>query len=144
MSRNTLIAIAAIALFLAGAYACNAQKAAAPEAAAETASGGALVDVLLPALSEAEQVGEAAFNARCAACHGGNAAGRKGAGPPLVHKIYEPGHHGDAAFLMAAKNGVRSHHWPFGDMPPVTGVTQGEVKSIIAYVRALQRANGIN
>jgi len=40
--------------------------------------------------------------------------------------------------------GVRGHHWPFGDMPPVEGVTRGDVTMIIAYIRELQRANGIN
>jgi hypothetical protein len=29
-------------------------------------------------------------------------------------------------------------------MPPVAGVTDGDVKMIVAYVRELQRANGIN
>jgi hypothetical protein len=29
-------------------------------------------------------------------------------------------------------------------MPPQTGCTQGDVKAIIAYVRELQLANGIN
>ncbi|KKK93735.1 hypothetical protein LCGC14_2689930, partial [marine sediment metagenome] len=31
-----------------------------------------------------------------------------------------------------------------GNMPPVEGVTPGEVKMVVAYVRELQRANGIN
>ena len=64
--------------------------------------------------------------------------------PPLVHKIYEPSHHGDAAFLLAAKQGVRAHHWKFGNMPAVEGVTQAGVLNIIAYVRALQKENGID
>ena len=88
--------------------------------------------------------GEEVFIEQCAVCHGENAAGQDGVAPPLVHKIYEPSHHGDAAFLLAAKNGVRAHHWRFGNMPPVEGVTDGDVKMIIAYVRELQRANGIN
>ena len=58
--------------------------------------------------------------------------------------IYEPSHHGDEAFQRAAAVGVRGHHWPFGDMPPVEGVTRGDVTMIIAYIRELQRANGIN
>jgi len=29
-------------------------------------------------------------------------------------------------------------------MPPVEGLTQGDVKMIAGYVRELQRANGIN
>ena len=79
-----------------------------------------------------------------ATCHGTDASGRMGYGPPLVHRIYEPSHHGDMAFLIAAQRGVKSHHWPFGDMPPQEGLTQGDVKSIVAYVRELQRANGID
>jgi len=83
-------------------------------------------------------------------CHGidlmgnekGNDKGDK-KGPPLLHKIYEPSHHGDAAFQLAAKNGVVAHHWKFGDMAPVPGVTPDDVAHITAYVRAEQRKVGI-
>ncbi len=88
------------------------------------------------------QAGEAAFGRSCARCHGGEARGTT-QGPPLVHKIYEPSHHGDAAFYRAAANGVRAHHWKFGNMPPVEGVTTQEVGQIIQYVRWLQRQAGI-
>lgn len=100
--------------------------------------------IVIPDLSANERKGERLFNENCAVCHGDNGAGNEGAGPPLVHKIYEPNHHGDMAFQLAAKNGVRAHHWPFGDMPPVSDVTENDVTDITAYVRALQRANGIN
>ncbi|MCR9111366.1 MAG: cytochrome c [Rhodobacteraceae bacterium] len=104
-----------------------------------------MVDVTVPeTLSANAEIGKVVFEAKCAICHGENAAGQDGVAPPLVHKIYEPSHHGDAAFLLAAKNGVRAHHWRFGNMPPVEDVTDGDVKMIIAYVRELQRANGIN
>ena len=89
------------------------------------------------------QAGEAAFGTYCARCHGGQARGTN-QGPPLVHKIYEPSHHGDAAFYRAAANGVRAHHWNFGNMPPVEGVTTQEVGQIIQYVRWLQRQAGIH
>ena len=107
-------------------------------------SGIPLVEVVIPVLTVAEQEGETAFNARCASCHGDNAAGRDGTAPPLVHRIYEPGHHGDRAFFIAAQLGVRSHHWSFGDMPPVEDITEEEVTAIVTYVRALQCANGID
>ena len=108
-------------------------------------SGTAMVSVVVPeTLSSNAQIGKLAFDAKCAACHGANAAGQDGVAPPLVHKIYEPSHHGDAAFLLAAKNGVRAHHWRFGNMPPVDGVTDGDVKMIVIYIRELQQANGIN
>jgi hypothetical protein len=38
---------------------------------------------------------------------------------------------------------VKAHHWPFGDMPPVAGVTQADVTLILAYIREVQVANGI-
>mgnify|MGYP003145942465 FL=1 len=106
--------------------------------------GEAIAQVALPAeLSSEAQIGKRMFEAKCAQCHGANAAGQNGVAPPLVHKIYEPSHHSDAAFLSAAQNGVRSHHWNFGDMPPVEGLTDADVKMIATYVRALQRENGI-
>ena len=108
------------------------------------AHGDAIVAVAVPAsLGDQEQTGKRAFDAVCAACHGVHAQGKQGVGPPLVHKIYEPNHHGDMAFVLAAQNGVRAHHWKFGNMPAVKGITQGDVLNIVAYVRALQRENGI-
>ncbi|MCQ0092988.1 cytochrome c [Roseovarius sp. M141] len=107
--------------------------------------GDAMVAVTVPAsLSEQEEIGKRAYDAVCASCHGENAQGKEGTAPPLVHKIYEPSHHADMAFVLAAQNGVRAHHWKFGNMPPVKGVTQADVLNIIAYVRVLQRENGIN
>ena len=98
--------------------------------------------VIVPALSEPAQAGQTAFNANCALCHGANAAGTN-LGPPLVHKIYEPSHHQDFAFRNAVQNGVQSHHWQFGNMPPAPQVSEADVERIICYVRELQRANGI-
>jgi mono/diheme cytochrome c family protein len=110
----------------------------------ETAGGQPIVEVKVPALQGAAADGAQLFAANCAQCHGENASGRNGFGPPLVHVIYEPNHHGDLAFQMAVKQGVRAHHWPFGNMAPVPGVGEDDVNKIIAYVRTLQQANGIN
>ena len=105
----------------------------------------AIVEIVIPEpLSANAQVGKAAFEAKCSACHGVNAVGQNDVAPPLVHKIYEPSHHADESFQRAVTLGVRQHHWPFGNMPPVEGLTRDEVTMIIAYVRELQRANGIN
>lgn len=143
---KSIIAIAAI--LVAGGVGYAMWPAAPQTAATDTAINkvnGVLANVLLPeTLSQNAQIGQLAFEAKCAACHGLNAAGQDGVAPPLVHIIYEPSHHGDEAFQRAAAMGVRGHHWPFGDMPPVEGVTRGDVTMIIAYVRELQRANGIN
>lgn len=109
----------------------------------EATVGAPLVAVKVPTLTGGALKGEALFNANCASCHGKNAAGRNGNGPPLVHKIYEPNHHADGAFYLAAMRGVRAHHWTFGDMPPVEGIKEEQVASILTYVRTLQRENGI-
>lgn len=102
-----------------------------------------LARLTIPDLTGEQATGKALFDGNCAACHGMNAAGSD-QGPPLVHRIYEPSHHGDMAFVLAARQGVRAHHWRFGNMPAVAGVSDEDVTQITAYVRALQRANGIN
>ncbi|MSR07830.1 MAG: cytochrome c [Gemmatimonadetes bacterium] len=86
--------------------------------------------------------GEALYNANCSACHGLNAGGTAH-GPPLVDAVYRPGHHGDAAFLLAAKLGVKAHHWRFGDMPPAREITDADMAYVTRYVRWLQREMGI-
>ncbi|WP_158971453.1 c-type cytochrome [Chachezhania sediminis] len=141
---NKIIPAAAAVLALAGgAYVLTRSP---NTAQAQTpAMGAPLVEIVVPqTLSPEATMGQRGFDAVCAACHGQNATGRMGFGPPLVNRIYEPGHHGDMSFQLAVQNGVRAHHWRFGDMPPQPGMTPAEVKAIVAYVRALQRANGID
>ena len=82
------------------------------------------------------------YAASCALCHGERGVGTQ-TGPPLVHIIYEPGHHPDASFRNAVKNGVAAHHWSFGNMPPRPELSDGDIDDVIAYVRALQREAGI-
>ena len=107
-------------------------------------SNSPIVSVTMPdALSAQAQFGRKTYEASCIACHGRNAAGQDGIAPPLVHFIYKPGHHGDESFQRAVAQGVRAHHWRFGDMPPVDGLTRRDVAEIVAYVRELQQANGI-
>lgn len=98
--------------------------------------------VTIPKLSAAAARGQAAFAKFCASCHGTDAGGTN-AGPPLIHRFYEPDHHGDMAFVMAARRGSRAHHWNFGDMPPVDGITDAEIADIISFVREVQKANGV-
>ncbi|MTJ05175.1 MAG: cytochrome c [Sediminimonas qiaohouensis] len=106
--------------------------------------GAPIVAVNLPSkLSDEAKMGKRAFEATCAKCHGENAAGQNGIAPPLVWSTYRPAHHGDAAFQRAAMQGVRAHHWNFGNMPPVKGLTRADVKYITRYVRELQRTNGV-
>jgi mono/diheme cytochrome c family protein len=134
--RN-LIIVVVVAVAAAGLYFWSSSG-------SSDGTGSSLAEVKVPELGIREQAGMEVFNEVCAVCHGENAAGRDGAGPPLVHVIYEPNHHGDGSFQLAVKNGVRAHHWPFGNMPPQPQVSENEVDRVTAYVRALQRANGIN
>jgi cytochrome c len=86
--------------------------------------------------------GERRYDRTCRACHGPLGTGTE-AGPPLVHRIYEPGHHSDAAFRLAITRGVRAHHWTFGNMPPLTQMDSAEIAGVTAYVRWLQQQAGI-
>lgn len=92
---------------------------------------------------DANQVarGEALALQSCAECHGTDLRGTDN-GPSLLSVVYEPGHHSDAAFLLAVRQGVRAHHWSFGDMPPIEGLADEDVVSIAAFVRDRQEAEG--
>ena len=99
-----------------------------------------------PARVSSGEAGSRLFVKHCASCHGLKAEGsQEGAkkGPPLVHRLYAPNHHADAAFVRAIRQGARAHHWSFGNMPPVPGVSDSEVRQIITHIRGLQRAGGI-
>ncbi len=82
------------------------------------------------------------FGASCAVCHGPDLRGSQ-TGPPLLVPTYAPNHHGDEAFQRAVEFGVPTHHWNFGDMAPVAGLSRDDVSQIVAYVRTMQEAEGI-
>ena len=106
-----------------------------PERAEQVRSSG-------PALSEMARAGEDLFDANCSVCHGVGATGTN-QGPTLIDRIYHPGHHGDFSIRNAVSKGVQQHHWGFGDMAPVAGVSSDELEEIICYIREIQRAGGI-
>jgi mono/diheme cytochrome c family protein len=91
--------------------------------------------------SNGQANGQALYAAKCASCHGADLRGTD-RGPSHLSKVYEPGHHSDASFRAAIANGARQHHWAFGDMPPVSGLSPEEVAAIIAYVRTVQGEKG--
>lgn len=86
--------------------------------------------------------GKKLFQQNCQSCHGLQGQGTN-QGPPLVNNIYNPRHHANLAFNLAVKNGVRSHHWKYGDMKPLPGVSPEMVEHIIQYIRKLQKQAGI-
>jgi mono/diheme cytochrome c family protein len=105
-----------------------------------SACGGA-ADSTAP-VSFAGTSGPVLYAEACASCHGPDLRGTD-QGPPFIDALYRPGHHADAAFLLAARRGVRSHHWDFGDMPAVAGLSDEQLEAIVGYVRERQRAEGI-
>ncbi|MFP3882546.1 MAG: c-type cytochrome [Actinomycetota bacterium] len=106
------------------------------------ACGGNATESTPPA-QDAELVaqGEELFQANCAQCHGFDLRGTN-TGPSLLSEVYEPSHHGDGAFLVAVQSGSPQHHWNFGDMPPVPGLSEEDVEAIVAFVRERQRVEG--
>ena len=58
----------------------------------------------------------------------------------LLHLVWEfiqvPAY-ADMAFVLAARHGLRAHHWMFGNMAPVPGVNDTEIENFVAYVRTV-------
>ncbi len=82
--------------------------------------------------------GKMLYEKHCSSCHGVKLDGSD-EGPPLLHSFYKPSHHGDKSFYRAALQGVRQHHWDFGDMPPVEGMTMEKMGNVVPYVRYYQQ-----
>ena len=142
MNRKSIFALVALGVIVVSGILLWEEKQ--QPSSSRLTMGIPIVAVSLPSTITAKaQQGKVIFEANCASCHGKNAVGQEGVAPPLVHKIYEPSHHGDESFQRAVAIGVRAHHWPFGNMPPVEGLDRGDVSRIIAYIRELQRENGI-
>lgn len=128
--RQSLIAFAFATSFMLGSVSANAEPIMSPD------------EAKTPDMTPALNLGKMNYTAKCAECHGENGVGTD-KGPPFLHRVYNPGHHTDGAFYAAALEGARAHHWKFGNMKPVEGITEAQIEKIIAYVRALQKANGL-
>ncbi|NOX42679.1 MAG: cytochrome c [Gammaproteobacteria bacterium] len=89
-----------------------------------------------------EQKGELLYSEYCSACHGPKADGTR-QGPPLAHHIYKPNHHSDMHFYKAVQFGTYQHHWRFGNMPPVKGISPPQTGHIIKFIRAKQSTIGL-
>lgn len=77
----------------------------------------------------------------CAECHGTDLRGTD-RGPSHLSIVYEPPHHSDGSFLVAVMAGTPQHHWDFGAMPPVPGLSEEDVGAIVSFVRDAQRREG--
>ena len=110
-------------------------------ACGSSGSGDDLAAEIPPQDPDLVETGKELYAQNCAACHGADLRGTD-QGPSHLSVVYEPGHHGDGAFELAIAIGSRQHHWDFGPMPPVEGLSDGQVEAIIAYVREQQRLEG--
>ena len=86
-------------------------------------------------------LGAEVYQQSCASCHGPDLRGTD-KGPSHLSLVYEPNHHPDDAFRSAIANGTPQHHWNFGDMPPVEGLSDEEVEAVIGFVRSEQNRLG--
>ena len=93
-------------------------------------------------IQDTARAGEELFNANCSVCHGVGATGTT-QGLTLIDGIYRPGHHPHFIIRNAVYQGVKQHHWFFGNLAPAAGVSSVDVENTIRYVRELQRAEGI-
>jgi mono/diheme cytochrome c family protein len=93
------------------------------------------------ATSRPVEQGLIAFAGECVPCHGRLAEGTE-RGPNLIHRDYGPGMRSDAQFRRAVREGLPARRG-YGAMPPSPGVSEHRLDRMIAFVRELQRVNGI-
>lgn len=105
-------------------------------------SGLSADDDIASKLPFAHMQGAKKFHSMCSGCHGRWGEGTD-QGPPLMHAHYKPSHHDDVSFYRAVKQGVRAHHWNFGDMPAIEEVSQSDMEAIVPFLRWLQQEKGI-
>lgn len=94
-----------------------------------------------PATADASAQGAEVYASSCASCHGADLRGTE-KGPSQLSIVYEPNHHGDDSYRSAIANGAPQHHWNFGDMTPVEGLSDDDVEAVIAYIRSEQQRQG--
>ncbi len=94
-----------------------------------------------PASSLSVEQGLVAFAGECARCHGRLAEGTE-RGPNLIHADYGPRVRTDAQFRRAVREGMPARRG-YGAMPPIEGVSERRLERMIAFLRELQRVNGI-
>lgn len=104
-----------------------------------TGAGG----LVIPEISVRGYDGKELFAGSCGACHGIYGEGSE-TGPTLIHVLYAPGEMSDDAIRTAIRDGAEARNWPFGDMPAIPQLTDGQIDSILVFLREVQVANEIN
>ena len=145
MTGKLGVAAVALAAFLL-AVACGADTSDATDLLTPPSEPASAPTAAAPAPSTTEAGlavpdGAAVYQQYCAECHGVDLRGTD-KGPSQLSIVYEPNHHGDYAYRVAIREGTREHHWWFGDMPPVEGITDLEIEKVISFIRAEQQRLG--
>ena len=96
----------------------------------------------VPASSLSAQAGRIAFAEECAGCHGRLAGGTE-RGPDLIQPAYGRRARSDAQFRRAVREGMPARRGGYGEMPAVKGVSERRLDRMIAFLREVQRVNGI-
>jgi len=110
-------------------------------AIALSACGGADADAEAAGSEPQLDRGAEVYAQTCASCHGEDLRGTD-KGPSHLSIVYEPNHHTDDSFRSAIANGAPQHHWNFGDMPAVGGLSDDDVEAVITFVRFEQERQG--
>ncbi|SON56101.1 cytochrome c oxidase, cbb3-type, subunit III [Hartmannibacter diazotrophicus] len=115
--------------------ALHRQEPSAPSAPEIEVSGPVVVP---PRLNEQQKLGALAFAQACSDCHGLTLTGRA-TGPSLLVDRYRvmP----DDDYRRAVERGAEATQGGWLPMPPIQGLSPGQVDAIIAYVRRMQAVN---
>ncbi len=95
-----------------------------------------------PSISASVQLGGIAYAEECTGCHGRTARGTE-RGPNLIHADYGPARRSDAQFRRALSEGKLARRAGYEDMPPVKDRSERHLNRLVAFLRDVQRANGI-
>lgn len=98
---------------------------------------------IIPELSASAQHGREVINVRCVECHGVDGTGGSRKGPPFLHPMYRDEIFPDFVFKRSLLEGKREKNWRFGPMPAMPDLSDEDIAGIIAFVREVQTATGV-
>ena len=94
-------------------------------------------------VAETMRAGQLAFQRECAGCHRPS-AGRTARGPNLVDPAYGPSEMADDLIRGAIQAGVPQRALGDPGMPGLDHISERELDSILYYLRAVQRVDGVH
>jgi len=98
---------------------------------------------IIPELSASAANGRVLINAQCAECHGVDGTGYSKKGPPMLHPRYREEVYPDHHFKRVLIEGRPQKNWRFGPMPAQPQLSDSDMNDIIAFVREVHDATGV-